>query len=269
VCLTVVYLWHRPSQDFENLLGFSEIEISSRTAVFAFVICSPRRFVSQGNMAPSDSALLDALHSAEYKLVVSERTKYDQKHFKGYDRWMMVWIYNSQMSVPKFWWLNAADDLEDRICAVARKNYDNAMAHEHEYGYCPQLGNVALAMPSCICGHCFDETHLLGQQNKYQTQLGAHLAKLMLDRQRGVPLLLDLKHIRWGVFHEKPFEPKPLIPTPTRLVPRIASNDPVSIYPPKGKGKGSSHKHTFNKTIPDHILGILSSSTFLVHDDRR
>jgi hemerythrin len=41
-------------------------------------------------MAPSDSALLNALHTAEYKLVISERTKYAQKHFKGYDRWMMM-----------------------------------------------------------------------------------------------------------------------------------------------------------------------------------
>jgi hypothetical protein len=38
-----------------------------------FVISSPRRFVSRGTMAPSDSALLDALHTAEYKLVISER----------------------------------------------------------------------------------------------------------------------------------------------------------------------------------------------------
>jgi hypothetical protein len=55
--LTIIYLRHQPSQDFENLLGFSEIEISFRTAVFVFMISSPRRFVSQGNMAPSDSAL--------------------------------------------------------------------------------------------------------------------------------------------------------------------------------------------------------------------
>jgi hypothetical protein len=39
----------------------------------------------------------------------------------------------------------------------------------------------------------------------------------------------------------------------------------VSIYPPKG----SSHEHTFNKSIPDHILGTLSLSTFFGHDDRR
>jgi hypothetical protein len=87
----------------------------------------------------------------------------------------------------------------------------------------------------------------------------------MLDRQRGVPLPLGLKHIRWGVFHAKRFEPEPLIPTPTRLVPRFASNDPVSIYPPKG----SSHEHTFNKDIPNHILGTLALSTFFGHDDRR
>jgi hypothetical protein len=46
-------------------------------------------------MAPSDSALLDALHTAEYKQVISERTKYAQKCFRGYDRWVIMWIYNS------------------------------------------------------------------------------------------------------------------------------------------------------------------------------
>jgi hypothetical protein len=61
-------------------------------------------------MAPSGSALLDALHTAEYKLVISERTKYAQKYFRGYDRWVMMWIYNSQITVPDFRLLNAADD---------------------------------------------------------------------------------------------------------------------------------------------------------------
>jgi hypothetical protein len=37
-------------------------------------------------MASSDSALLDTMHTAEYKLVISERTKYAQKYFRGYDR---------------------------------------------------------------------------------------------------------------------------------------------------------------------------------------
>jgi hypothetical protein len=76
----------------------------------------------------------------------------------------MLWIYNSQMTVPDFWLLKAADDLEERIGVVARKNYDNNMAHE--YGCCPLLGNVALAMPMCICGHCVDETRPPGQQIK-------------------------------------------------------------------------------------------------------
>jgi hypothetical protein len=204
-------------------------------------------------MASSDSALLTALHTTEYKLVISERTKYVQKHFRGYDRWVMMWIYNSQMTVPDFGLLNAADDLEERIGAVARRNYDNNIAHE--YGYCPHLGTAALAMPSCVCGHSVDETRPPGQQNKYPTQPGAALAKLMRDRQQGIPLPLDLKHIRWGIFHEKPFEPEPLIPTPTRLIPRVASTDPVSIYPPEG----SSHEHTFKKEIPprprfEHLL---------------
>jgi hypothetical protein len=106
----------------------------------------------------------------------------------------MMWIYDSQITVPNFWLLNAADDLEERIGEVARKNYDHNMAHE--YGFCPHLGNVALAMPMCICGHCVDEICPPGQQNKYPTQPGAPLAKLMHDRQRGVPLPLDLKHIR-------------------------------------------------------------------------
>jgi hypothetical protein len=73
----------------------------------------------------------------------------------------------------------------------------------------------------------------------------------MLARQRGVPFPLDLKHIRWGVFHEKPFEPEPLIPTPTRLVTSVAS-----------------YEHTFKKDIPDHVLGALALSTFFGHDDR-
>jgi hypothetical protein len=174
----------------------------------------------------------------------------------------MMWIYNSQMTVPDFWLLNAADDLEERIGEVARKDYDNNMAHE--YGFCPHLGNVALAMPMCICGHCVDETRPPRQQNKYPTQPGVPLAKLMRDRQRGVPLPLDLKHIRWGVFHEKPFEPEPLLPTPTRLVTSVASYAPMSIYPPKG----SSHEHTFKKEIPKHVLHALALSTFFGHEDR-
>jgi hypothetical protein len=133
-----------------------------------------------------------------------------------------------------------------------------------EYGYCPHLGTAALAMPSCVCGHCVDETRPPGQQNKCPTQPGAPLAKLMRDRQRGVPLPLDLKHIRWGVFHEKPFEPEPLIPTPTRLFPRVASTDPLSIYPPEG----SSHEHTFKKEIPEHVLHALALSTFFGHKVR-
>jgi hypothetical protein len=89
----------------------------------------------------------------------------------------------------------------------------------------------------------------------------------MLNRQRGVPLPLDLKHIRWGVFHEKLFEPEPPKPLPTRLVVCIASynNDEVAIYPPEG----SPHEHTFQEKIPEHILGILNLSVFFGHDDHR
>jgi hypothetical protein len=208
--------------------------------------------------------LLDALHSEEHKLVVRKRTEYAEQHFRGYDRWRLMWIYNSQMSVADSWWLNAADDLEDKIGAVARQNYNNAMAHE--YGYCPNLECGALSMSMCVCDECFDETRPLRQQYKYPTQPGAPLAKLMLNRQRGVPLPLDLKHIRWGVFHEQPFEPEPLKPLPTRLVMNITSykNDEMAIYPPKG----SQHEHTFQKKIPEHILGILNLSVFFGHDDR-
>jgi hypothetical protein len=227
------------------------------------------------NMEPSDETAFAALHNAEDREVVGERMRFAEANFHGYSRWTWLWVFNTQMSAVDYRWMRDTEaGWEGNITGVAAKNRNNLMAYE--YSYCPRLRGRALGVPFCSCqgdDKCFDETRPPGQQFKYPTQPGAPLAKLLAIRQRtGRRPPIILKHIRWGVYHDKPFEPETSHPLPRHpaadslVFPSPGPRDhQVMVYPPRG----SPHEHTFVKPIPSHVVSALNDGAYLGYEDRR
>jgi hypothetical protein len=132
-------------------------------------------------------------------------------------------------------------------------------------------GGHGVSSCECASKQCFDETRPPGQQFKCPTQPGSPLAKLLEIRVRtGRRPPLILKHIRWGVYHDKPFEPETIRPLPRHLTAHSLvipsphpGDDEVTFYPPRG----SPHEHTFVKPILYHLVSALNDGAYLVYED--